>query len=191
VSSTDRSWTTQEVQTLRSKAHLGADTLADLLERPVGSVKMQAYRQRISLRRPGSRFGLVLGQPRTVSFAGAANGGRALAEYREAVVAGRVDPAAIERRARLLAEKAPLCPACVQAPIEVQSTGLCRACHLEQLADAHRLQEREAVKAREVDAAKQAKARTIRGRRRDGKSRQAARPACLDSGWMPHLGGSS
>jgi hypothetical protein len=96
--------------------------------RSPAAVKRAASRFRISLRRPGSRRGSVLGQPRGVSLR------RSL---RADLVGGRVDPEVLARRMQL-DEDAELCPLCVARPIRVAATGLCRVCHLRELAAAHR-----------------------------------------------------
>ena len=114
-----KEWTTGELASLREHACLGAREVAARLGRSVGSVKAAAYRHRISLRRSGSRRGLILGQPRGVSLR---------AEVRNELVCGRRDEL-IERRARLDAE-AQLCPACGIRP-QRTNAGFCLACTLE------------------------------------------------------------
>lgn len=57
-----------------------------------------------------------------------------------------------------------LCPRCTVDPIEVEETGLCRTCHLKQLAAQHEREiaakeAREAEAQRELDAARQRKHR--------------------------------
>lgn len=164
-----RPWTTGELLDLRRHAHLGAAGVAELLERPVHSVRNQAYRLRISLRRDGTTQGLVLGQPRGVSFAGnAAARALQLRELRRASLAGEIDLARIERRAALIARGAPLCPGCTKRPVEKRTTGLCLDCHLGQLAEGHRLEASLRERVREVDREKQAKARARRGRHAGG-----------------------
>ena len=59
-----RPWTSKEIARLRRDRELGAAELARLLGHSVHSVKMAAYRQRITLRRPGERGGHLLGQAR-------------------------------------------------------------------------------------------------------------------------------
>ena len=98
------------------------------LGRSPSSVRKAAYRYRISLRRPGSRRGVVLGQPRGVSLR---------RELREDLASGRVDPTVLARRMRL-DEDAELCPSCAARPVRVRQTGLCRVCHLHRLEQAHR-----------------------------------------------------
>ena len=138
-----RPWTTRELAELRQLARLGAEAVADRLGRTVRSVRNQAHRQRISLRREGSRGGLVLGQPRGVSLRAARADraeARALAEARERVLRGELDPALLDlevRRAARIARGDPLCPACSRAPQETVH-GLCRDCHLRELARAYR-----------------------------------------------------
>ena len=59
-----RPWTSKEIARLRRDCELGAAELARLLGRSSRSVKMAAYRHRITLRRPGERGGHLLGQAR-------------------------------------------------------------------------------------------------------------------------------
>lgn len=119
-------WTTQELKTLRDQCHLGAKALAELLGRPVWSVKKQAARMRISLRRPGVRCGLILGQPRDASL-------RPDPKAREAILSGSVDAALYAKRLEL---DGPLCPTCGRRPVRVPRTGLCGVCHKERQTDA-------------------------------------------------------
>ena len=70
----------------------------------------------------------ALGQPRGVSPR------RGL---RDDLAAGRVDPEVLARRMKTDAA-AELHPLCVARPIRVTATGLCRVCHLRELAEAHR-----------------------------------------------------
>jgi hypothetical protein len=132
-------WTTNELGRLRELAPYGATAVAAALDRSVLSVKMAAHRHRISLRRAGSRGGLMLGQPRSVHTVGPARS-RALEQLRAEALEGKVDIAKLERRARLLGTGAPLCPHCAVRPIEVETTGLCEQCHVELLADAHAME---------------------------------------------------
>jgi len=125
VSKYQQSWTTGEVKVLRECAHLGADELARRLGRTRPSVKRAAQRYRISLRRPGVRDGLLLGQPRGLSLR---------RDMREALLAY---PHLLEQRLQMDYE-AELCPACAAREISVASTGLCRPCHLRHLAEIHR-----------------------------------------------------
>lgn len=124
-------------------ADLGAGALAELLGRSVKSVRKAAHRYRISLRKPGSRRGLILGQPRDMSFLEDREKSislKAMAILRRDVIEGRLDPVRLERavhRAYLLATGAPLCPRCTCRPQE-QPSGFCRDCHLKVLAQAHR-----------------------------------------------------
>lgn len=142
-----RPWNSKEVQYLRRNASLGAGALAAHLDRPENAVRQKARALRISLRQPGSRSGLILGQPRAVSFKelkGTLADVAALEAMRRAVLDGTADPnrtARIERLARrqaALARGAPLCPRCTANPQEIDSTGYCEECHLKCLAQAHR-----------------------------------------------------
>lgn len=112
---------------LRENAHLGAQVIAEMIGRSPTAIESQASRLRISLRRPGSRRGLVLGQPRGVRLSGA---------LREDLVSGTVDAALIAERMRIDAE-AILCPSCGRRPQRVIRTGLCRPCHLAELQRHH------------------------------------------------------
>jgi hypothetical protein len=151
-----RPWTTSEVATLRKMAPLGAQAIASMLERSTKAVRRQAERLRISLRTPGEVRGRILGQPRGVSFA---RDRGVLGTLREDVLAGRVDPALIERRAQLLAAGAPLCPSCAVRPVEVESTGWCTPCHLRDLAEAHAMEADRITEQRHLDAERQRKHR--------------------------------
>lgn len=140
-----RPWTSKEVARLRELAPLGADAAADELDRSVWSVKNAARRHRISLRRPGSRRGLILGQPRAVSFAAArddAHRAQILAAIRADILTGRLDRDWIEKRTRWyerwLAAGSPLCMECMARPLEHDRTERCGPCHLRFLAEQHR-----------------------------------------------------
>ena len=121
-------WTTTDIRYLRDHASLGAEEVARRMDRSPAAVKRAASRFRISLRRPGSRRGSVLGQPRGVSLR---------RQLRADLVDGRVDPEVLASRMELDAE-AELCPLCVARPIRVAATGLCKVCHLRELAERHR-----------------------------------------------------
>lgn len=167
-------WTAKEIQTMRSMAALGAQAIAESLGRSLWSVRNAARRHRISLRRTGVRVGLVLGQPRRrgVSFAeGRFHGRRVeiLAQIRQDVLAGRIDPSRLEQEVRRrvsLLEGAPLCPSCAMNPQE-RATGLCDDCHIKSLADAHRSHDMGQQAQRELWRERQRKVR----RRRKGDSR--------------------
>ena len=109
-----RPWTSKEIARLRRDGELGAAELARLLGRSVCSVKMAAYRQRITLRRPGERGGHLLGQARKASLP---PGERALAI---------ADPVFLHRAAA--ARGGSLCPDCGRRPVEVATTGFCGVC---------------------------------------------------------------
>lgn len=162
-----REWTSSELAALRANAHLGAVVVAELLGRSLSSVKHQARRQRISLRVPGERRGLVLGQPRGVRWADQAKAGvpaERLTMIREQVLAGLVDMGVLEARVRdwTSGRPRPICPACGQRPIERTTTGTCEVCHWTHLARAHR-DEADRIEARRaLDAARQSKSRASR-----------------------------
>ena len=124
-------WTGADIAFLRRNAELGAGAIALHLGRSVGSVKQEAQRLRISLRRPGERRGSVLGQPRGVSVCR----GELSQEMLEWMRASGVDPIAGRRE---LEESVGLCPRCAARPARVLSSGLCTVCHLHDLAAAHR-----------------------------------------------------
>jgi hypothetical protein len=115
-----RAWTTTELARLQENRELGAAALADLLDRSLWSVKRAAYRQRISLRRPGDARGHVLGQPRTL---------RLRADVREAL---RSAPDLYAQRL-WVSREASICPDCAHRSIQVETSGLCRPCHARHL----------------------------------------------------------
>ena len=67
---------------------------------------------------------------------------------------GRVDQEVLARRLQLDAD-AELCPLCVARPIRVAATGLCRVCHLRELAERHREALEELEAQRELWTARQ------------------------------------
>ena len=107
-------WTSRELGELRRHRELGAVELARHLGRSVGSVCGEAYRQRVTLRRPGERGGHLLGQPRKASLP---------ADERDRAIA---DPVFIPRAAAI--REGELCPDCGRRPAEVATTGLCGVC---------------------------------------------------------------
>ena len=148
-------WTSGELKTLRLNAGLGARAVARKLNRSVESVRTQARRQRISLRRPGERRGRLFSQP---------NGMRidrtpVLQRLREDVLAGRANLERIERRVALIVAGAPLCPGCTLLPQEVEGSGLCLVCHYSMLAQAHAQEARTIEARRLLDAERQRKHR--------------------------------
>jgi hypothetical protein len=147
-------WTSIDVAELRRLAPLGVREVALILARSEGSVRQQAARLRISLRRQGERRGLVLGQPRGVAF-----DDPAMKALREQVLAGQADVERIVRRALAWARGADLCPSCAINPIEVESTGFCTACHKRELARAHAREDDELQAQRELDRERQRKHR--------------------------------
>lgn len=154
-----RYWSSTELAELRKLAPLGEVVVAELLGRSITSVRGQAYRQRISMRRDGERRGLLLGQPRGVSLVAAAARYPDLAQIRENVFEQRADIERIDRRVRLLARGAPLCPACGRRPQEVERTGLCEDCHTRELAHAHAMEADRAEADRHLDRERQRKHR--------------------------------
>lgn len=161
-------WTSQELATLRSNAHLGVEVVAQILGRTPKAVRRMAQRHRISMRRPGETRGLVLGQPAGVRWAEQARAGVPLERLqllREQLVKGEVDMATLEEKAReaVYGKPKPTCPSCGQRPIERSTTGLCEVCHWTYLARAHRDEADRADARRRLDAARQEKSRAIRG----------------------------
>lgn len=159
----DGPWTSSELSQLRRDAHLGADALAALLERSPRAIRSAAQRHRISLRRKGERRGLLLGQPRGIAWEELRTLGASLQllrAIRAEALAGALDLGELDRTVRRLARaiNAELCPLCSQRPQET-GTGLCRPCHLRQLAEAHRAVSAERLAERELWQARQDKHR--------------------------------
>ncbi len=160
-------WSTFELATLRRMANMGAPTIAEALNRSEQSVRMMAHYHRISLRRLGSTRGLVMGQPRSVGveqLQALQVDLRVWAAMRAKAIDGKLDINRLEEiagRARAIANGAPLCPGCTRNPQEVDTTGLCRDCHVRRLAEAHTLST-ESPAQRELWAARQAKTRRRR-----------------------------
>lgn len=169
--SPERPWTSKDVDLLRKSAHLGAEAVAELLERSIGAVRQQAWRMRISLRRLGERRGLILGQPRGVSLRSETATALNLGQLREDVLVRAVDPGRIERRVRDEVLGTELCPGCARRPQEVKSMGLCENCHLRLLAEAHRLEPDRIEAQRELDRERQRKSRR---RRREDQQEEGA-----------------
>lgn len=140
------SWTTRDLAVLREHAALGAEECAAIMGLSVPAVKKAAARYRISLRRPGSRRGLIMGQPRGISLR---------QDVRASLVADRRDELVAERM-RIDGEAA-LCPCCGVRPVRVRSTGFCTACHMHRLADHHDEAAADAEAIRRLAAARQRK----------------------------------
>lgn len=161
-------WTSSEIMKLRNNANLGAEACAAILGRSVKSVKHKAARERISLRRPGERRGLLLGQAKNGSWMDQATGISEvrLAKIREEAIAGTLDLGDLERRIidAVKRPNRPLCPWCGSRPQERATTGLCDPCHYRELARQHREHAERAAARRELDAARQ---QASRARRRD------------------------
>ena len=171
-----RAWTSAEIDMLRRNAHLGLEACAQLLDRSPASVRTAAARHRISLRRRGEHRGLVLGQPRSQSWAGqaAASAGAVtrgtLAAIRDAILSGDVDAGELERRIRglIAGQPARTCPSCGARPQTRPATGLCDPCHLRHLAAAHRDAQATRLAKRELWRERQASSRKTRARRDRG-----------------------
>lgn len=162
-----KEWTSQELAILRQNAHHGAEYIAQVLNRSLPSVKRQAQRHRISLRKPGERRGIILGQPGRVRWAEQVRAGvpiERLEQLRQQVLDGQVDMATLEAkvRERIHGRPKPLCPACSERPQERSTTGLCEVCHWRELARAHRLEADRAAARRDLDAARQEASRARR-----------------------------
>jgi len=152
-------WTTREIDKLRRLAPLGAAEISGMMGRTERSVRQMAHRMRISLRMPGQRRGLLLGQPRGVSFVEAVVRHPDLEGIREAVFAGDADIERMDRRVQLTANGAPLCPSCARRPQEIERTGLCEDCHTRELAHAHAMESDRAEADRHLDRERQRKHR--------------------------------
>ena len=156
-----REWTMDEIRLLKSSGSLGVETVALLLDRSPQSVRQAAKRYRISLRKPNSKGGLLLGQPRNRSWSKQLGMDPARLEaIRQEALSGDVDLAELENRIRDLTSKNHrICPECVRRPIERPTTGLCEPCHMSLLARAHRDEADRRAARRDLDAARQEKAR--------------------------------
>lgn len=160
-------WTMDEVRVLRDHGNLGLETVSLMLGRSEQSVKQAAKRYRISLRKTGSKAGLLLGQPRSQAWT--EQGGKGISPERlevikREVLSGVIDIALLEQRVRELASgrARDLCPSCIARPVERATTGLCEPCHLTLLAQAHRDEAHRRATRRDLDAARQEKLRSGR-----------------------------
>lgn len=124
--SSARPWTSAELALLRSKARMGEAALAELLGRSRRSVRNQASRQGVSLRPPGVRGGLMLGQPRDLSLGRAEPCAAYLRAAREAWRRGELRLEYLGQYLRDLAAGRGLCPACSAWP--QGPSGFCRNC---------------------------------------------------------------
>lgn len=159
-----RPWTSADIDFMRRNNSQGALWIALQLGRTVRSVKAAANRNRISLRRSGERRGLLLGQRRDESLADLRQVGLNDPQaIRDAVVDGRLDLADVERQIQALTagDVPPICPACGVRNVD-RAVGWCSPCYARQLAAAHRDQVDRLEAQRDLDAARQAKARSRR-----------------------------
>lgn len=163
--SRQRAWTSGEIQKLKNNANLGAEACAAILGRSVKSVKRKAARERISLRTPGHRNGLILGQPRDQKWMDQEGMSPSrLKEIQRQAYAGEIDLGRLERMVidRVRNPHRPLCAWCSTRPVEKASTGLCSACHFRELARAHRDEAERVAARRDLDAARQQASRARR-----------------------------
>jgi hypothetical protein len=135
-------WTSSEIATLRRLADQGAQVVAAELGRSVNSVKQMAKRQRLSLRRRGSRSGLLLGQPRGKSWLELRHEGittERLKAIREDALSGDVDLTTLEAQIVAIAKgrEPELCPQCATRYVQRAASGLCAPCHLRILSRLH------------------------------------------------------
>jgi hypothetical protein len=150
-----RPWTTAEIAELRRLHDLGAEEVARQLGRSVESIRLQAHRQRVSLRRRGERKGRRLGRlglPDTEPLT---------AKIRRAGLDVPRFAERIEQRMLAVADGTDLCPQCGVAPVEVPMTGWCRRCHRRELNAAYEHQLAELREQQRADALRQ-QARYIR-----------------------------
>lgn len=162
---TPKSWTSSEIHIIRNNSNLGVAVVAIMLNRSVKSVKHKAARERISLRKPGERRGLLLGQSKDTAWMDQLGISPArLALIREEAIAGTLDIGDLERRILDAVKKPhrPLCPWCGTRPQQKASTGLCEPCHLRELARQHREEAERASARRDLDAARQQASRARR-----------------------------
>lgn len=163
-----RPWTTREIQLLRTHGYNGAPWLAIQLERSERSVRSKAGELGISLRRPGVRAGLLVGQRRGSRWLDSADvpGARGrLEQIREDVLAGRLDLGRVyEQIVERLSGSRPPCPRCASRPIERDRTGLCEICHYRALAEAQRESSLLADAKRELGRRRQEISRSRRAR---------------------------
>jgi hypothetical protein len=122
-----KAWDTGELLLLKQHRHEGAAAVAQALGRTVSGTKSAAHRHGVSLRRPGSRRGSVLGQPRGISLR---------ADIRADLLSGTVSAEVLAERVRLDHERE-LCPNCGKRRVRVKKAGWCLVCWRQKLAEAH------------------------------------------------------
>lgn len=135
-------WTSTEFAYLKANAGKGVQEIAEALGRTTESVKQMARRNRISLRKTGERRGLLLGQPRGMSWLDLRQQGitsERLAAIKQDALEGLIDLGELEQQIADIGKgKQPeLCPQCATRYIQRASTGLCAPCHLKILARLH------------------------------------------------------
>lgn len=151
-------WTSTELATLHQHAHQGATTCALLLGRTTKAVRRQAERQRISLRTPNNRQGILLGQPThttTSALATDAPNPTLIHHINQQIRDGQL-PATIQTEAHKIATgHYPICPACARNYANHPTTGTCRSCYLRALAEAHHQHHDEQAAQQELWTARQ------------------------------------
>jgi hypothetical protein len=152
---------------MREHAHEGAREVARLLDRSEDSVRSFAARSRVSLRRKGSRRGILMGQPRGVSLR---------REIRETLIVDRHDELAAARA--VLDAEAALCPRCGARPVRASRTGWCNVCNCEHLAMQHDELTRDAAALRELWAARTRRKAALDAL--DASEREKGGPALLE-----------
>lgn len=122
-------WRTADLkvlQTLNAKGMTPEQIATHITGHSAYAIRKKGYAIGLSWRRPGSRKGLVLGQPRNVSL----KHDEKTAHLCELIRAGRIKPHVIATRLELATRAdAELCPTCSRRPVTVQRTGLCVVCH--------------------------------------------------------------
>ncbi len=154
-----RPWTTREVDYLKRHAREGAQAIADTLNRTRKAVERKAEELRVSTRKPGTRGGILLGQPRGTALAELRSSARRVVQMhaiRDAALAGVLDLSRVEAdvRAELAREPVEICPGCGKRPVR-KTTGLCGVCHLDRQSDGLEEAAAELEARRRHDTAKQ------------------------------------
>ena len=160
-----RAWTTAEITHLTQHSHLGAKHLAIELDRSERSIRLKAAELGISLRQPGSRRGILIGQPRGTKWTDQPEvmGRDRLTRIREDILAGKLHlPTILAQIRRQLEQPLDLCPKCTSRAVDRPQTGLCQVCHLRELARGHRDEDDLQDAKRELWRARQERSRANR-----------------------------